>query len=248
MKKIWNWRLSLILILISASALTYSVHYLIFRDVHHIFIYMVGDIGFLFLDVLLVVLFIEHILSQREKRALMNKMNMVIGNFFSEVGLHLLKMFSDFVDNSEILENKLEIKPEWHKKDFRKAMEAAKSFAYEIKIDTENLLKLRDFLYTKRDFLLRLLENPNLLEHDRFTDLLWAVSHLAEELDFRGDQLSDLPPSDYQHIAGDLKRAYSQLTSEWIAYTSHLKESYPFLFSLAARVNPMNPQASAIVH
>jgi len=51
---------------------------------------MIGDIGFLFLDVLLVILFIERILARREKRAIMKKLNMVIGTFFSEVGMELL--------------------------------------------------------------------------------------------------------------------------------------------------------------
>jgi hypothetical protein len=126
-------------------------------------------------------------------------------------------------------------------------MDSAQSFSYEIKIDVSKLSALRDFLQSKRDFLLRLLENPNLLEHNRFTDLLWAVTHLSEELSFRGAELEKLPASDYKHLAGDLKRSFCQLTSEWIAYTSHLKDSYPFLFSLAARVNPMNPQASPVV-
>jgi hypothetical protein len=35
--------------------------------------------------------------------------------------------------------------------------------------------------------------------------------------------------------------------SEWLAYTQHLKASYPFLFSLAARMNPLNPDSSPIV-
>lgn len=247
MKKYFSWRISVSLLLLSASVIAYLVHYFIFRDVHHIFIYMVGDIAFLFLDVLLVILFIENMLTQREKKALMNKMNMVIGTFFSEVGLDLLKKFSDFVKNSEILEKQLEIQPAWSKKDFKKAMISAQNFPYDIKIDKTNLSILRDFLLSKRDFLLRLLENPNLLEHDRFTDHLWAVFHLSEELAFRGIRLEDLPETDYEHLAGDLKRAYSQMTSEWIEYTSHLKESYPFLFSLAARINPMNPEASPIV-
>jgi hypothetical protein len=33
------------------------------------------------------------------------------------------------------------------------------------------------FLLEERDFLLRLLENPTLLEHESFTDLLRAVFH-----------------------------------------------------------------------
>jgi len=247
MKKYLNWTVSVSLLLIAASALTYTIHYFIFQDAHHIFIYMIGDIGFLFVDVLLVILFIERILARREKRAVMKKLNMVIGTFFSEVGMELLKRFSDFAQNAQILEKKLEIKPNWNKKDFRNAITATQRFTYEIKIDKTGLVNLREFLLSKRSFLLRLLENPNLLEHERFTDLLWAISHLTEELAFRGDQLEKLPDSDYKHLAGDLKRAYSQITTEWIAYTEHLQASYPFLFSLAARVNPMNPQASPLV-
>ena len=94
---------------------------------------------------------------------------------------------------------------------------------------------------------MRMLENPNLFEHDQFTDLLWAVFHLSEELVLRGEELDNLPKTDYEHLAGDLRRAYSQLTELWLQYTQHLKENYPFLFSLAARVNPMNPAASPIV-
>jgi len=247
MKKYFTWTVSVSLVLIAASAVTYLIHYFIFYDIHHIFIYMIGDIGFLFLDVLLVILFIERVLTRKEKRSIMMKLNMVIGTFFSEVGLELLQKFSDFVQNSSTLEKQLEIKPNWNKKDFRQAAMATRDFRYEIKIDKTNLSNLREFLLSKRSFLLRLLENPNLLEHERFTDLLWAIFHLTEELDFRGDKLKELPDSDYNHLAGDLKRAYSQLTTEWVTYTEHLQKSYPFLFSLAARINPMNPQASPYV-
>jgi hypothetical protein len=247
MKRYLNWAVLVSLFLIAASAATYTIHYFIFHDVHHIFIYMIGDIGFLFLDVLLVILFIEKVLARREKRTILKKLNMVIGTFFSEVGLKLLQKFSDFIQNSQVLEKQLEIKPNWNKKDFKQAITATQNFPYEIKIDKANLSSLREFLLSKRSFLLRLLENPNLLEHERFTDLLWAIFHLTEELAFRGDKLKELPDSDYNHLAGDLKRAYSQITTEWVAYTEHLQKSYPFLFSLAARINPMNPHASPLV-
>ena len=247
MKKYFNWRTNIALLLVGASIAAYGIHYFIFRDLHHIFLYMIGDIAFLFLDVLLVILFIERILTQREKQAMLKKLNMVIGTFFSEVGLELLGRFSAFVENASNLEKSLEISPRWGKNDFQKAKEESRKFSYRIKIDKKSLQKLSQFLLSKRSFLLRLLENPNLLEHERFTDLLWAVFHLADELSFRGENLEELPESDLQHLAGDLKRAYSQIISEWIAYTEHLKESYPFLFSLAARINPLSPHPSAIV-
>ena len=247
MKKIWTWQFSVTLILIGASVLTYMIHYLLFRDLRQIFYYLIEDIASLFLYVLLVILFIERVLAQREKRALLKKLNMAIGAFFSEVGLELLKRFSVLIEKAEVLESQVEISPRWNKKEFAAAMAAARDFNYQVRITPSQLAELDNFLGGKRTFLLRLLENPNLLEHERFTDLLWAVFHASEELTFREKNFESLPESDYNHMAGDLRRAYSQLVSEWIAYNSHLKESYPYLFSLTARINPLNPQSSPIV-
>jgi len=247
MKKIFTWTLKVGLVFVIASALTYGLHYLIFRDLHHIFIYMIGDFGFLFIDVLLVVLLIERVLARKEKQSLIKKLNMVIGSFFSEVGLELLSKFNTFVENSDSLADKLIVTDEWRNKDFDKAVTEAKNFEYNMKMDKEKLCELRDYLVGKRAFLLRLLENPYLLEHDDFTDLLWAVFHLSEELEFRGDKLKSLPDEDYKHLSNDLKRAYSQITTTWISYMKHLKKSYPFLYSLASRVNPMDPKASPVV-
>lgn len=62
----------------------------------------------------------------------------------------------------------------------------------------------------ERSFLLGLLTNQNLLEHEEFTDLLWATFHLLEELTYRHD-FSRLPKSDLDHLVGDLNRVYALL-------------------------------------
>ena len=80
-----NWLLYLAVALVVLSTLVYVIHFAIFRDVHHIFIYLVGDIAFVPIEVLLVTVIIHRLLGQREKRALLNKLNMVIGAFFNEV-------------------------------------------------------------------------------------------------------------------------------------------------------------------
>jgi len=247
MKKILSWRLSLSLVLIAASVVAYALHYLIFRDLRHIFLYLIGDIAFLFINVLVVTLVIETLLAQREKRSLLKKMNMVIGAFFSDVGLELLKSYPDFAENMDELGGELRFSGHWQKGDFLKAMDSAKKFPFKIKVSPTALRDLRGRLCQHRSFLLRLLENPNLLEHDRFTDLLWAVFHLVDELELREGELEGLPETDYLHLAGDIKRAYSHLTGEWLAYAMHLKESYPFLFSLVVRINPFAPSPSPIV-
>jgi hypothetical protein len=119
---------------------------------------------------------------------------------------------------------------------------------HDYKIDSRigDLKGLQAFLISKREFLLGLLENPNLLEHDEFTELLWAVFHLAEELSHR-PTVEGLPETDYNHLSGDIRRAHRCLVREWLSHMEHLKNDYPYLFSLAVRTNPFDPNASVEV-
>ncbi len=241
-----NWQTVLGLTLFVLSALVYFIHFLIFRDPYHIFIYMIGDIAFVFIEVLMVTLIIHRLLSVREKRSMLEKLNMIIGAFFSEVGTSLLTYLSDFDPALNTIKKELVVNTKWSGKEFSMVRKNLKNFAYEVEIRKINLEYLRNFLIGKRNFLVRLLENPNLLEHESFTDLLWAVFHLTEELGARKD-IKQLPDTDYRHLTGDIKRAYTLLFREWIDYMEHLKNNYPYLFSLAMRTNPFDEQASPIV-
>ena len=101
-----------------SSQIGYFIHYKIFRDPHHIFIYMIGDIAFVFIEVLLVTLIIHQLLSVREKRARLEKLNMVIGVFFSEIGTGLVTYFSDFDPKLEKIKQELIVRPSWSEKEF----------------------------------------------------------------------------------------------------------------------------------
>jgi hypothetical protein len=234
------------LLLVSLSIVFYVLHYIIFRDARHIFMYLLSDIAFVFIEVLLVTLIIQQLLSMREKRAMLKKLNMVIGAFFSEAGTPLLKYFWVFDAEAESLGRNLIVDTEWSPEHFDRIEEVLRKRDFKIDIHKGSLEEVRSFLIGERSFLLGLLENPNLLEHDEFTELLWAVFHLAEELSHR-ETVRGLPRTDYEHLAGDIKRAYSLLVREWLHYMGHLKGNYPYLFSLAVRTNPFNPQASVEV-
>ena len=245
MKK-FQWQILLGVILVALSAILYSLHYFIFRDAYHIFIYLLGDIAFLPIEVLLVTLIIDRVLSAREKQAMLEKLNMVIGAFFSEVGLELLHSFASFDLNAQNIKKELSGIDRWTEKDFIRVSAMITKFKYSINSHEGDIEKLKTFLSMKRNFLLRLLENPNLLEHEKFTELLWAVFHLTEELDYRKD-LNSSPESDFNHLSGDIKRAYLLLISEWISHIKHLKKNYPYLYSLEARMNPFDDDASPVV-
>jgi hypothetical protein len=243
MKRYLNWQLLLGLTLLALSVLVYAIHYLIFRDLHHILIYLVGDIAFVFIEVLLVTLIIHQVLTLREKRAILEKLNMVIGAFFSEVGSELLRNFSSLDPQTDQIRAGLILTTDTSDQDFSALSERLARHDYQVTADRAVLKELRDFLVGKRSFLLRLLENPNLLEHESFTNLLWAVFHLTDELAHRED-VTRVPQTDHEHLLGDVRRAYGLLASEWLSYMKHLRDNYPYLFSLAMRTNPFDPQAS----
>lgn len=245
-RKIFSWQIMLGITLVLLSAFVYGIHYFIFKDSHHIFIYLLGDIAFVPVEVLLVTLIINRLMAKREKSIIMEKLNMIIGAFYSEAGTMLISYFSDINIELNKIKDCLIITNDWSEKEFSKIHKQLKSCEYNIDIRGADLGKLRSFLLGKREFFMRLLENPSLLEHELFTDLLWAVFHLTEELSYRKD-LTKLPDADYEHLEGDIKRVYGLLMRQWMNYMKHLKKNYPYLFSLAMRTNPFDQNASTII-
>ncbi|MFP4055339.1 MAG: potassium channel family protein [Candidatus Brocadiia bacterium] len=188
----------------------------------------------------------ELMLTRREQAARMEKLNMVIGAFFSEVGTRLLTVFSDADPELDAIRDRLVVSEEWGDEEFARLRADLAAREYSVEPAKVDLSALRDFLEQKRPFLVRLLENPALLENESFTNLLWGVFHLTEELGHR-DDFAALPASDREHLAGDMRRAYGRLVGEWLGYMEHLKGRYPYLFSLAMRTNPFDEDASPVV-
>ena len=241
--KFLTWKIQLGLALIGASAGLYGVNYLIFRDTNYMLRLFLAQLGFLPISVLLVTIILNQLLGLRAKAAKLAKLNMVIGAFFSEVGGALLKTLSACDQRLPDFQSRVAHISHWTGADFAGFSQGLAEGDFDLQLQEADLEALRDFLLQKRDFLLRLLENPNLLEHDSFSSLLLAVFHLTEELAQRTD-LHRLTVSDKEHLAGDVQRGYVLLIKEWLAYMAHLKTRYPYLFSLALRTNPFDPFAT----
>ncbi len=240
----WKGRVALIFL---AFAVSFNlVHYAVFRDADYVFKFILAQLGFLPVSVYLVTVVINELLKGRERQAMLKKLNMVIGSFFSEVGTELLRLFSRREAGAAPFPGSLLVGTEWGDAEYRRAREALREIDGSMGRPEIDWQKLRSFLTAEKAFLLSLLGNPNLLEHETFTELLWAVFHLAEELGSR-KEVSSLPESDYEHLLGDIRRVYVLLGSEWLSYMRHLQENYPYLFSLAVRTNPFNPSARAEV-
>ena len=241
-----QWYIVIAVSLLLVSLTSYLTQILIFHRTEDTFFYMVQDFAFIPIQVLLVTIILNALLGRREKRSFLNKLNMVIGVFFSEAGIQLLSLFSAFDANRQKIVPLYIINATWTPRDFARAKRLFKAHEYAIDSRMSDLKSLKIFLLEKRALMLSLLENPNLIEHGSFTDLLWAVFHLTQELEHRKD-LDDLPETDYEHLSGDLQRAYLLLIMEWLDYVHHLKQAYPYIFSLAVRTNPFDMDATVEV-
>lgn len=126
----------------------------------------------------------------------------------------------------------------WSKENFKKAEALLRIYPYDLDMAAIDLPAMQALLSDNSEFLVRLLENPNILEHEAFTSLLQAVFHLKEELAHRRD-LANLPPTDIEHLRVDIKRIYAQILLQWLHYLDHIKDNFPYFFSFQLRVTPL---------
>ena len=223
--------------LLALSVIFFILQFEIFHNVEESGFLFFQDLMFLPLHILLVTFIMDRILNSREKQERLQQVRIVISAFFSEIGTDALFDIGSVVAEREQMSDALNMKVGWDAKDFAAASKAVKGMALYAEPDAERLSALRTALSPQKSYLLQMFSNPNLLEHDTFTDMLWAVYHLIDELENREDFYA-LPDSDLKHMGGDITRAYGLLALEWVEHMKYLKERYPYLFSIAVRKNP----------
>lgn len=241
-----NWEGKLAIILVIMSICIFSTKIIFLKNPSDTANYIFNSLGFLPINVLLVTLVLNKLLAIRSRREKMEKMNMVIGTFFSEVGNLLIKKIAANDPGIDQLRESLIVGDEWDAQAFAKVRKQIAGYDYQVNSSEIEMVPLHEFLSSHRDLMLRLLENPVLLEHESFTDLLRAVFHLTEELK-RRDDFSCLPKTDYAHLSGDVRRVYEKLIIQWLDYMEYLKKNYPYLYSLEIRTNPFDANASPVV-
>lgn len=228
---------TLIILLLLASAVLYGLQITIYHRVSDTQFYFLQDIAFLPISVLLVTLGLNTVIVRQERKEKKEKVSVVINEFFAETGTELVIAFRGHITNLEGISSSLKLESDWRERDFIISIDAITKYAFRAELVQGDLYNLRDTLVQKKDHLLRLFENANLMEQDRFTGMLWAVYHVGDELRSR-ESLSNLPANDILHLNLDIQRAYQILLIEWLESMRVLKRKYPYLYSLAVRKCP----------
>jgi hypothetical protein len=242
----YTWQIRLGIVLVCVSILIYAIKLTVLQNTRDTLNYIFNALGFLPVSVFLVTIVLNELLAIRARNQRLEKLNMVIETFYSEVGNELLTYLSGCDPSLDTVRKQLIVTGDWKDDDFSTLNRFMAGYTFDIDPRKVDLIGISGFLKERRNFLLRLLENPVILEHQSFTEVLRSVFHLTEELNRRTDP-SSLPDSDLDHLKGDLIRVYKNLALQWVDYVRYLKRNYPYLFSLAMRTNPFDQNASVIV-
>jgi hypothetical protein len=174
MKRRTYWLIGFGIALLVISLLLLGAHYALFEDVHWLEKYVVFELAFLPIDVIVVTLILDTLLTAKERKERLEKMNMVIGLFFSEVGVSLLRKITARGQEIGRIQAELARVGDLSPPEYAKLKSTLADFPYNPDMRPQDLAELKELLTAHRGFLVRLLENPVLLEHEEFTSALQA--------------------------------------------------------------------------
>ncbi|MGL4772727.1 MAG: hypothetical protein ACRC2K_04090 [Clostridium sp.] len=227
--------------LITLSLLLHYVHYLLFKDAHHTLIFLVADIAFIPMEVFFTTLIIDRLLEKREKSHFVEKVNMLIGVFFTDLGTSMLaELVKGDTNLSELINANICTK-KWDDISCNELQGKLLKHDFKIDINKVDIDKVRNTLAINRDLITNLIMNENVHEHEGFTDALMSLLHLREEMETRC--CHKLEAFELEHIAGDMADAYMNLSIEWCQYMNYLSKNYPKLFVKALINNPFDKRA-----
>ncbi len=246
-----KWKIKFSLLMVVLIIIIYGSNYLVLGDGEHIISYVWTHLGFIPVDILVVAFLLEGIIERKEKEAILEKLDMLMSTFFSEVGNDLISQLSTANRHKASTAGLKSIK-NWDDEDYENKLEELKNSPVEFLADVapenkeEFLENLRELLANKREFIINLINNPNLLEKEEFTSLINAILHLDEELEHRKD-LALVNDTDFGHLNGDMNRIYNILVHEWVYYLRYLNKHHPYMIALMIRTNPFDEDASVYV-
>ncbi|MGL5506392.1 MAG: hypothetical protein ACRDB0_00665 [Paraclostridium sp.] len=216
------------IILIALSAIMFLIHYLVFGQAVNTAYYSFMNLCFIPINSLVVTIILESLIEYKAKQERIEKLNMLVGIFFTEVGsklMHLIISADEDAKNSIIsFEDLSKVKSQIGKQD------------YKINMDEINIEAIKSVLVQNSNLFINLVSNENILQHEIFTDLIMSVIHLRDEIIFMENDIYG--EMDIRHLENDIIRVYKNITIQWVHYLEYLNKFYPFLYNNAIRVNP----------
>ena len=233
-----NTAIAAILALFACSAVIYGIQFVLFHDSRDTLFYMLQDWAFLPIQIAVVTIVAGKVVDDHEKEARLDKTRMLASSFFSDPGTEFLEKTLGYAVNASAIVPIFRVDDTWTARNFSEARDKVRALSLDMCLKPEDYVALRSFLREKRLAVQILVSNPLLLEHESFTDMLWAIFHLSDELEAR-KSFETLPESDIEHLNKDMEYAVRETLANWICHMENVKDTYPYLFMLETGREPI---------
>ena len=98
-----RWKIKFSIIMVILIIIIYGSNYLVLGDPEHIISYIWTHLGFIPVDILVVAFILDEIIEKKEKEAMLEKLDMLMSTFFSEVGNELISQLSAPTNTQPVL-------------------------------------------------------------------------------------------------------------------------------------------------
>lgn len=200
---------------------------------------LLHEIALMPLEFVVVTLGLEKIMELTHKRENQAKISMIESVFFSESGSDMLRYLVSCDADGDVLmlRSVMDVQPGWTRRQIKQARATVKGITYEVDSSKVDFFGLHYHLSTRHGYFLKVIENPALSGHERFTELLLRIYHLWEELDSRTD-LYNLPQADREYLCRAVNAVYRELAIEWMQNATDLLLHQPERLHHVLRTNP----------
>lgn len=205
----------IVVLLLCTSGVLYLLHYLIFRDLHHIGIFFLHDLAGMPLEVLLVTLFFDRIIEKAHEEESQSKLSIIETLFFNESGGNMLRYLSAFDPDYPRLADILQVKMDWRSSDYQVAKLQLKDYPFHLDVQQVDYFSLHYHLDERHNYYRNILENPALTQSNEFTELVMKIYLMWEELDCRTD-LYNLDLHEKHYLGELLTEIYQELVEYWL--------------------------------
>ena len=222
------------------SVVMLAIHHAIFHEnAYWANFLLLHELALMPLEFVVVTLGLEKIMELSHKRENQAKISMIESLFFSESGSDMLRYLvsCDADQDVQQLRSIMNVQRDWSIKQIRQAKNAVKTITYEVDISKVDFFGLHYHLSTRHSYFLKIIENPALSGHERFTELLLHIYHLWEELEYRTD-LYNLPEADRIYLCEIANSVYRELAVEWMQNATDLLLHQPERLDHVLRTNP----------
>lgn len=227
------------IVLLIMSMIIYTIHYMVFGHANETLSGIILSLAYVPLGMICQILIFDKILEARERIKAANKMNMLVGSFYHEVGNKLLDLIVKGDKAIKEVQAYTQISLKWEIDEFQLLSQILREYKCNLDIDIINLEEISRILELENKFLLGYITNPILDEYEEFGNMIISLLHLSDELKSRYNNKTLM---DYEkiHIRNDICCAYNRLLLQWVDYMQYLKGVYPELFVKALINSPFD--------